>query len=51
VVDAIREHEEIEIDALSHCTQIPTNRLSAMLLELEFKGIVRSLPGKLYILS
>lgn len=50
IVDAIEKHEEIEIDALGHLTGLPPHRLSALLLEMEFKGIIRSLPGKRYII-
>ncbi|MFM2428360.1 MAG: hypothetical protein RL012_244 [Bacteroidota bacterium] len=37
---------EVHIDELSYQTQIPLNRLSAILLQLELKKIVKFLPGK-----
>ncbi|MCU0317996.1 MAG: DNA-processing protein DprA [Amoebophilaceae bacterium] len=37
---------EVHIDQLSHQTQIPLNQLSAVLLQLELKKIVKFLPGR-----
>jgi DNA processing protein len=50
IVDALAEHSEQAIDALAYRTAIPMSRLSALLLGLEFSGLVRSLPGKRYSL-
>lgn len=38
----------IPIDELSWRTQIPVNQLAGNLLNLEFQGLVKSLPGKKY---
>lgn len=38
----------IQLDELSWQTQIPLNKLASILLNLEFKGAVSSLPGKKY---
>jgi DNA processing protein len=38
--------QEVHIDELSYQAQIPLNRLSAALLQLELKKIVKVLPGK-----
>ena len=51
VVDLIQQEEEIGIDQLSLRTKMTSSKLASILLNLEFKGIVRSLPGKRYILS
>ena len=51
IVDAIRAAKEITIDRLHYNLQIPVSEISGYLLNLEFKGVVRSLPGKRYILS
>ena len=49
VVDALNEkNEAVLFDALSWHTQMPVNKLASVLLSLEFKGIVKSLPGKKY---
>jgi DNA processing protein len=51
IVDALREAKELTIDHLHHTVQRPMSELSSMLLQLEFKGLVRSLPGKKYMLA
>jgi DNA processing protein len=38
--------KELMIDDLSWKSQIPVNKLASLLLSLEFKGLIRSLPGK-----
>lgn len=49
VVDALNEkNEAVLFDVLSWHTQMPVNKLASVLLSLEFKGIVKSLPGKKY---
>lgn len=50
VVDLLQANEEMGVDQLSYATAIGQSELSALLLNLEFKGIVRSLPGKRYVL-
>jgi DNA processing protein len=50
VVDLIQSAEEIGVDQLSYATSIGQSELAALLLGLEFKGMVRSLPGKRYVL-
>ncbi|MEA2043257.1 MAG: DNA-processing protein DprA [Bacteroidota bacterium] len=41
----------ISTDELSRNTGMPTFKVSSILLELEFKGVVRTLPGKMYEIS
>ena len=50
IVDYIRAHKELPIDTLQHLMQIPASELSSILIQLEFKGIVRPLPGKRYMM-
>jgi DNA processing protein len=50
VVDAIRAQPEIPIDFLSSATGLAPGALAALILELEFMGIVRTLPGKRYLI-
>lgn len=50
IVDYIRAHKELPIDRLQHLMQIPASELSSTLIQLEFKGIIRPLPGKRYML-
>ncbi|WP_460971981.1 DNA-processing protein DprA [Spirosoma migulaei] len=48
VVALLRQSDDIHIDELSWKSQIPMGRLASLLLNLEFRGFVRSLPGKKY---
>lgn len=48
ILKSILENKELEIDQLSWMTQLPLSQLATKLLQLEFQGIVKSLPGKKY---
>ncbi|MCC6725668.1 MAG: DNA-protecting protein DprA [Saprospiraceae bacterium] len=50
LVDLLQKNEEMGVDQLSYETAIGQSELAALLLNLEFKGLVRSLPGKRYVL-
>lgn len=51
VVDLLKQKGNTPIDTLSIEAKIPMSQLSSLLLTLEFKGAVRSLPGKIYTLA
>lgn len=51
IVNILKKQPESRLDSLHYQTQIPLGQLTSLLLNLEFKGLVRSLPGKKYILS
>lgn len=51
VVEAIREAENISRDSLSLKLKIPHQLLSAVLLNLEFEGVISVLPGNFYRLN
>lgn len=51
LVDVIKEKGKAEIDALSSKTGMPVAKAASLLLEMEFSGVVRSLPGKVYTLN
>ena len=51
IVTTIKEFEKISLDVLSVRLKKPVHLLSSLLLGLELKGIVMSLPGKKYALS
>ena len=51
IVGLIRDKPEIPIDQLTLDTRLNPGELAAHILALEFKGIVRTLPGKRYIVS
>lgn len=44
-------NESIGLDELSLQAEMPISQTTAVLLSLEFKGVVKSLPGKIYHLS
>jgi len=48
VVGFLGETGKAGIDEIMIRTALPASRVSAALLNLEFEGIVRSLPGKIY---
>lgn len=50
VAQQIRAAPKIPIDELAIATRFAPGRLASLILELEFKGLVRTLPGKKYIL-
>ena len=45
------KNETLGIDAIVQETKLPTNKVGLVLLEMELKGLVKSLPGKMYKLS
>lgn len=48
IIHLLQKEGKRDIDLLSHISGIQFTKLSNILLELEFKGVVKSLPGKLY---
>lgn len=51
VVNVLKEKEAINIDDLCLVCKLPMSKVSSLLLTLEFSGIVKSLPGKMYRLN
>lgn len=49
VFQLIKQHENISIDELSFKSKYPPSELATLLLTLEFKGAICSLPGKRYL--
>ncbi len=50
ILTMLQQSKEELMDNLSWKTQIPINRLSSLLLGLEFRGMVRQMPGKRFML-
>ncbi|GAB3938213.1 DNA-processing protein DprA [Larkinella terrae] len=48
ILSLFRQQSEWHIDELSWRTQIHMGKLASLMLNLEFKGLVRTLPGKKY---
>ncbi len=51
MIGMIRDAKEIAIDALTYRMAMTPSEVSGMLLTLEFKGLLRSLPGKKYTVN
>jgi DNA processing protein len=48
IVETLRETGELPIDLICIRVDMPMSKVSALLLNLEFAGLIRSLPGKVY---
>ena len=44
-------NKQLMIDEISWKTNLPVSKIASLLLALEFKGVVTSLPGKMYKLT
>jgi len=51
LVSIIKENPEISFDSILYRSDQKLSELSSLLLNLEFKGLIKSLPGKNYILA
>ncbi|GAB5524604.1 MAG: DNA-processing protein DprA [Roseivirga sp.] len=52
VVDTLMKNgQQMHLDQLSWQSEIPLNQLAGVLLQLEFAGLVKPLPGKEYLLT
>ncbi len=49
IIGMLRQHEHVHIDVLHATLDMNLSTLSSHLLQLEFKGLVKSLPGKRYM--
>lgn len=48
VMNILRESEEVSIDYIVIGSKLSSSKIAAILLNLEFDGLVKSLPGKMY---
>lgn len=51
LVDILREHGRTDIDELCLKSRMPQGKAASLLLNMEFNGVVRALPGKCYALN
>lgn len=51
LLNIIREQPEIPIDQLTLAAKLPPGELASLILGLEFKGVIRTLPGKRYMVT
>lgn len=49
VIDILREKPQTTIDELNYHLQLSTSALASCMINLEFKGAIKSLPGKKYM--
>jgi DNA processing protein len=47
----LTDHTQVHIDELSWKAQLPMHKISSVLLQMEFKGIIKVLPGKKFALK
>ena len=48
LLDILKEQKELSLDELAVLSGMPVSKTSALLLNLEFSGLVRNLPGNIY---
>ena len=48
ILNVVERHSELTIDQISLYCDMPVSKTSALLLSLEFNGLVKCLPGKVY---
>jgi DNA processing protein len=48
IFDLLSKENELTIDSICRTLVLPVYKLSAMLLQMEFKGIIKCLPGNVY---
>ncbi|TGE13956.1 DNA-protecting protein DprA [Hymenobacter elongatus] len=51
LLEVLMASKEEQMDNLSWKTQLPVNKVAALLLGLEFRGVVKALPGKKFVLN
>ena len=51
IVDIVKEKQKIAIDDLSFLSEFSMSKTSGLLLNLELKGVIKSLPGKIVQLN
>jgi DNA processing protein len=48
IFELLSKENELNIDAISRSLDFPVHKLSSILLQMEFRGLVRFYPGNLY---
>lgn len=51
LVNILKLKEKAHVDDISHTSGLPMSKTTALLLNLEFSGVIKSLPGKMYVLN
>lgn len=50
ILNLLQKTEQMGVDQLTLALSLPSNEMASLLLEMEFKGILKTLPGKQYML-
>jgi DNA processing protein len=50
IIAVLREKKELTADSLSFLMELSMSEIASELLQLEFKGLIRSMPGRRYAL-
>ncbi len=50
LINLIGENEQISIDQLAYQAKLNSSEMATLILQLEFKGLIKTLPGKRFIL-
>jgi len=48
IIESLQKEKQMHIDFIAHTLQTPVNITSAILLDMEFKGLIRCQPGGIY---
>ncbi len=48
IMQLLNANTQLDVDTISHMSKMPLSKISMALLNLEFSGILKSLPGKRY---
>jgi DNA processing protein len=48
VINLLKEHGKMDVDGLHLATGYDISRISVLLLDMEFKGLIQALPGRFY---
>ncbi len=51
IIDVLKSEKEAPIDIITYKANLTPSETASILLELEFKGLVRNLPGKRFVLA
>ena len=51
LVNILKQKEKAHVDDISSASGLPMSKTAALLLGLEFSGVIKSLPGKMYVLN
>jgi DNA processing protein len=48
IIDSLKPQENLHVNLLANKLELPMSRVSPVLLEMEFRGLIKCLPGNLY---